>query len=302
MPTLKGIIAVLPTPFTPDGENIDIAAVKRLVEISVQDGANALGLFGAGGEFYKISNDEKKLILETVLESANGKLPIMATVTEHATCLAVREAREYEKMGVCAINIFPPHFASPPEMAIVSHILQVAETVETPIMIQHAPQLTGTDTTDDVYQLISRNTNRELYIKVESDPTGPAIKRLMDATDGKYNIVVGNAGIQMYEALIRNACAVMPGAATIRAYSMMYRAFSKGDDAEAFRLHNELLPYINVLGSDIERFVVMEKMILERRGVLDNHVSRNPNVAIDKATMELLFRQYDRINQIFHIQ
>jgi dihydrodipicolinate synthase/N-acetylneuraminate lyase len=302
MSTIKGIIAVLPTPFTPDEEDIDVVGLRRLVETAIKDGADALGLFGAGGEFYKLSEGEKKLILDTVLETVAGRLPILATVTAHATCLAGREAREYERMGVDVINIFPPHFASPSEESISNHMLHVADMVATPIMIQHAPQLTGMETADEVYQHICKETDRELYIKVESDPTGPAIKRLVDATDGKYHIVVGNAGIQMYEAFIRTACAVMPGAATIKAYSKMYRAFACGDEAEAFRLHNELLPYIYVLGTEIERFVVMEKMILERRGVLRNHVTRRPNVVLDEATVQLLFKQYERINQIFHIQ
>jgi 4-hydroxy-tetrahydrodipicolinate synthase len=302
MSRIEGVIAVLPTPFTSDGENIDLGAVKRLVETSVQDGADALALFGAGGEFYKLSEPEKILLLQIVMDAAAGRLPVIATVTEHATCLAAHEAREYERMGVAAINIFPPHFASPSQEALTQHILRVSEAVSVPVMIQHAPQLTGTETADDVYRQICKGSDRELYIKVESDPTGPAIQRLKEATGGKYGIVVGNAGAQMYEALVRGACAVMPGAATIRAYSMIYRAFAQGDDAEAFRLFNEMLPYIHALGTGIERFIAMEKMILEHRGVLDNHVTRKPDAAPDEAAVRLLFKQYDRINAIFHIQ
>lgn len=299
--TLQGIIAVIPTPFTISEERVDTETIRRLVESSILDGADALGLFGAGGEFYKLSGSERRLILDTVVEVSKGKIPIVASVTEHATCLAVSEAKDFERNGANIINIFPPHFASPTLDSIISHILSIANAVNLPIMIQHAPRLTGFDIPVDVYKSISEDADRPLYIKVESEPTGPAITKIIESTNGKYKIVVGNAGIQMYEALIRKACAIMPGAATIRAYSMIYKAFTAGHEIEAFHLYQEMLPYINILGTDLERFILMEKIVLERRGILVNHIVRNPGASLDEVTMNLLIEQYERIKNVFHL-
>jgi dihydrodipicolinate synthase/N-acetylneuraminate lyase len=51
MSILKGVIPVIPTPFTEDGTYIEYDSFAKLVELAIKDGANAIALFGAGGEF-----------------------------------------------------------------------------------------------------------------------------------------------------------------------------------------------------------------------------------------------------------
>lgn len=288
MGIIKGIIPVLPTPFTDNGKFVDFGSVENLVEMAIRDGAHALCLFAAGAEFYKLSPEEKRELYHRVMVTNKGRVPIIPTVSSHATALAVREAIYYEKKGATALNMMPPSFAMPTQDMIAEHLIEIAGAVEIPIIIQYAPALTGMGIATETFEKISKGGNRELYIKLEALPTGPAITALRQQTSNKFEIIVGNGGDCMYEALMRGACAVMPGAALIRPYRMIYDAFEKGQSEEAFELFNRSLPYIHLMQRDIESFVAMEKVILKRRGILKNAVCRKPNRYPDHQTMKLL--------------
>lgn len=301
MGILKGVIPVLPTPFTDNGKYVDFGSVENLVEMAIRDGAHALCLFAAGAEFYKLSQEEKKELYHRVIMANKGRVPLVPTVSSHATALAVREAIYYEKKGAAALNMMPPSFAMPTQDMIAEHLIEVAGAVSIPLIIQYAPALTGMGIAAETFEKISKGGNRELYIKLEAQPTGPAITALKKQTSDRFEIIVGNGGDCMYEALVRGACAVMPGAALIRPYRMIYDAFEKENPEEAFKLFNRSLPYIHLMQRDIESFVAMEKVILKRRGILKNAVCRQPNRYPDSQTLKLLERHLEYIRKEFKI-
>lgn len=288
MGIVKGIIPVIPTPFSDDGKSVDYRSFEKLIEMAISDGAHALCLFAAGAEFYKLAEEERKELFWRAVCVNDGRIPIVATVASHATVLAVQEAHWYEKEGVDALNIMPPGFASPSQSMIAEHLKEIGRDVNVPVIIQYAPALNGLSIASETFAAISEGMKKELYIKLEASPTGPAISALRKATEGRYEVIVGDGGECMYEALKRGACAVMPGAALIRPYRMIFDAFEKGDDAEAFDLFNRYLPHIHLMQRDIESFVAMEKVILMKRGILKNCVCRKPNNYPDEQTLEFL--------------
>lgn len=301
MGILKGVIPVLPTPFTDNGKYVDFGSVENLVDMAIREGAHALCLFAAGAEFYKLTWEEKKELYHRITITNRGRVPIIPTVSSHATTLAVREAIYYEKKGALALNIMPPSFAKPTQNMVAEHLIEIANAVNLPVMIQYAPALTGMYIAGDTLKKISKGGERELYIKLEALPTGPAITELKKQTSNAFQIIVGNGGECMYEALERGACAVMPGVALLQVYRMIYDAFEKNNQREAFELFNRFLPYIHLMQRDIESFVAMEKLVLKRRGILKNAVCRKPNHYPDSQTLKLLELHLEYIRKEFAI-
>lgn len=299
MGILKGIIPVLPTPFTNDGTGVDFDTFERITEMAIQDGAHALCLFAGGAEFYKLAPEEKEELYNRAVQVNDGRVPLVPTVSSHATVLAVKEAQNYEERGAAALNIMPPSFAGPSQAMIAEHLKEVAQAVKIPLIIQYAPALTGMSIAADTFAKISQGGTRELYIKLEASPTGPAITGLRNATEDKYQIIVGNGGECMYEALVRGACAVMPGAALIRPYRMIFDAFESGDNEKAFDLFNRYLPHVHLMLRDIESFVAMEKMILQKRGIMKNHICRKPANYPDEMTIALLEQHLELVRKEF---
>ena len=301
MGLLRGIIPVIPTPFTENGQYVDYENFEKLVHMAIQDGAHALCLFAAGAEFYKLTMEERKELFIRAVRANRGRVPLIATVSSHATILALREALYYESKGAQALNIMPPSFAAPSQSMVTQHLAEISSAVHIPMIIQYAPALNGMTIAADTFARISKGQEHELYIKLEASPTGPAITALRNAVGDQYDIIVGNGGECMFEALTRGAYAVMPGAALIRPYRMIYDAFEKGETELAFDLFNRYLPHIHLMQRDIESFVAMEKIILKRRGIMKNTVCRKPDNYPDAHTIALLDRHLDYVRRQFSL-
>lgn len=301
MGLLRGIIPVIPTPFTDNGQYVDYENFEKLIDMAVQDGAHALCLFAAGAEFYKLTMEERKELFLRAVRANKSKVPLIATVSSHATILALREALYYENKGADALNIMPPGFAAPSQSMLAQHLAEISSAVQIPMIIQYAPALNGMTIAADTFARISENRKQELYIKLEASPTGPAITDLRNAVGDQYDIIVGNGGECMFEALTRGACAVMPGAALIRPYRMIYDAFENGETELAFDLFNRYLPHIHLMQRDIESFIAMEKIILRKRGIMKNTVCRKPNNYPDTQTMALLDLHLDYVRREFSL-
>lgn len=298
MPLLKGIIPVIPTPFSENGEKADIEVFQRLVEHGIDEGANALCLFAAGAEFYKLTKEERKELLNAAVAVNQGRVPILVTVSEHATLLAEREASYYQEHGADAINIMPPSFAAPSGPMITRHLARVCKSVSIPAMIQYAPALTGMTIALEAFrEIMESGSIPELYVKLEASPTGPLITSFQNATKGKYHIVVGNGGECMYEALERGACAVMPGLSMVRKFREIYDMYSAGNAETAYKMFQRFLPFVHFMLRDIEQFVAMEKIILRDKGLLPNTLCREPNNYPDPYTINILNRLVRELNE-----
>ena len=297
---LEGVFPVVPTPFSEDGGAVLYDRFAEVVEMCIREGASAIVLFGAGGEFYKLDAREKETLLQTALEVCGKQTPVIATVTQHATQHAVREAAHFAACGVAAVNLMPPSFGAPTPAMVREHILAVAAAVQMPLIIQYAPALTGGVLPAALFAEVAERAGGELYIKVEATPTGPAISAIEAATGGRYRMIIGNGGECLYEALCRGGAGVMPGAALVKPYCDIIRAFRGGEQEDAYRLYCDFLPYLHFIHRHIEEFVAMEKMILQRRGILQNHVCRKPDMVPDEVSAKLLMRHVDAVCRAFY--
>lgn len=299
MPRLKGVIPILPSPFTDDGAEIDLASLRSVIDAVIAEGAHGVALLGVASEFYKIDDAERRLMIETTVNHVAGRVPVVANITRHSTELAVRDARHAEEAGADAVMIVPPSFIPPGNAAILEHIHAVADSVKLPIVIQYAPNVTGVSIPVATFLDIERQRGGELYIKAESVPPGPMISAIAEQTEGRMGVFIGNGGVQTYDALERGAVGLMPGAAMVAPYLAIYDAFVRGDKATAFRLFNDFLPVLNHTTQAAELFVQFEKTVLKARGIFQSDVCRKPNAVPDEAMDRMLLRYSEYMKERF---
>lgn len=290
MNKFEGVFPVIPAPFTDSGSAIDYQIWEHLIEYAIDVGSSGIAIFGAGTEFYKLSTTEKQKMLQIAVKVCRKRVPVLVTISSHATTLAVKEAIQAVEDGADIINIFPPSFAAPTADAVIKHIMYIVEVVNVPIMIQYAPELTGQKLALQVFEQISEESNHDLLIKVEANPTGPTISAIHMATHGCYSMAVGNAGLYMYDALIRGARIIMPGLAMVERYISFYRCFITGNHNKAYREYVELLPYIVAIGQENEAFVALEKIVLNKKRLVTNTVCREPNRIPDNITVDIVLQ------------
>jgi dihydrodipicolinate synthase/N-acetylneuraminate lyase len=141
-PWPRGVCPILATPFTDTGE-VDFRSLTPLTRGLHAWGAAAITMFGIASEYYKLTDDEKTRMVEVVLATAPAQMPVIVSVTAHATEIAVAEARRWQRMGAPFLMLLPPFFLKPGVQSLVSHIESVASAVTVPIIVQYAPEQTG---------------------------------------------------------------------------------------------------------------------------------------------------------------
>lgn len=97
---------------------------------------------GVTGESARLTDDERRLVIKKVIESANG-MPVTIGTTAASTKAAISYSLEAQKMGAAAVMVSAPPMAKPNLDALFSHYERVAEAVDIPIVVQDYPQTSG---------------------------------------------------------------------------------------------------------------------------------------------------------------
>jgi len=258
-------------------------------------------LFGIAGEYYKLSDDERKKMVEVTVKAAKeagGKTII--SVTDHSTEVAVKTARFFEESGADCLMLLPPFFLKPGGAYLYEHMKAVAQAVSIPIMAQYAPEQTGVTIPPETFVKLEKECRNVKYYKIECKPAGPYVTTLMNLTDGKMKIFVGNAGFQMIECMDRGAMGAMPGCSMYDVYLKIYNAYVSGDRKEAIRIHNALLPMLNHIRQNVEQIISFEKRILKLRGIIKSDYCRKPSYNTDKYFDNLFDDLYSELKEYFN--
>lgn len=139
---IKGIIPPILTPMH-DDETVNVSELRHQVDRMIENGCHALFPFGTNGEGYILTAQEKKLVLETVIEQCNGRVPVYAGTG----CISTKETIEQSKMaqaaGADVLSIITPSFAAASQNELYVHYKAVAEAVDMPIVLYNIPARTG---------------------------------------------------------------------------------------------------------------------------------------------------------------
>ena len=139
---IKGIIPPIITPMN-DDESINVAELRAQVNRQIEGGVHAIFCFGTNGEGYILNGKEKELVLRTVIEETNGRVPVYAGTG----CISTKETIEQSKMaqalGADVLSIITPSFAAASQNELYEHYKAVAEAVDMPIVLYNIPARTG---------------------------------------------------------------------------------------------------------------------------------------------------------------
>ena len=141
---LHGCGTALVTPFHQDG-SLDDAALRNLVSWQIESGIDFLVPCGTTGETPTLTHDEWLHVIDTTIEVAAGRVPIVAGATSNATHEAVEKAKELaSRPGVSAILTASPYYNKPTQEGQYRHFRAIAEAVgEKPVILYNVPGRTA---------------------------------------------------------------------------------------------------------------------------------------------------------------
>ncbi len=290
MKSIHGIVPIVAAPFTADGA-LDEDSFVALLRHLLASGAAALTLFGLATEFYKLSEAERAR-MQTLMLAETAGAPAVAgivSITDHSWEVALPRARAAEAQGADALMLLPPFFLGPSEEAILEHMRRVIGAVSIPVIVQYAPAQTGVRIAPETFLRLHEQCPNAAFIKVEAQPPGRYLSRLIEGSQGRLGALVGYAGVQMPDVLARGAAGIQPGCSFTELYVALWRLWH-ADRAGFAALHGRLLPYISYWMQGVELIVKAEKLILQRRGIIASDYCRSPAYALDRDELLMVER------------
>jgi 4-hydroxy-tetrahydrodipicolinate synthase len=142
---LRGCGTALVTPFKSDG-SLDEAALRGLVRWQVESGIDFLVPCGTTGETPTLSHEEWLRVVDLTIETAEGRVPIMAGATSNNTREAVAKAKEISaRPGVDYVLTATPYYNKPTQEGVYEHFKAIAEASEKPLVLYNIAGRTGTN-------------------------------------------------------------------------------------------------------------------------------------------------------------
>lgn len=142
----KGSLPALVTPFT-DGK-VDTDALKKLVDWHVDQGSHGLVPVGTTGESPTLTHAEHDLVVETVVQAAAGRIPVIAGAGSNNTVETVRLVEAAKKAGADAALVVTPYYNKPTQSGLIAHFTAAA-SCGLPIVIYNIPGRSIVDMTPE---------------------------------------------------------------------------------------------------------------------------------------------------------
>jgi 4-hydroxy-tetrahydrodipicolinate synthase len=280
---ITGIFNILATPFTPDLA-VDWDSLRRLVNFQLEMGAYGLTILGVLGEAAKMSVEERRQVVDTVLETVGGRVPVVvgASHEDTATCIALSQAAF--AAGAAGVMIAPPRLTAPTDDKVLALYSQIAEQVTQPIVVQDFPPVNGVIMSADLLTTIAERIPNARYLKLEDPPLMEKIGAIRARTD-KFEIFGGLGGMFLLEELGRGASGTMTGFAFTEILVAVFKAWQAGNKAEAERIFDHYLPLIRYENQPVINLTI-RKELLRRRGAIASATLRPPFAPIDAGTQD----------------
>jgi 4-hydroxy-tetrahydrodipicolinate synthase len=144
MQSLIGTGVALVTPFKEDF-SIDTEALKRIVNFSIDGGIEYLVVLGTTAENATLSQEEKELVIKTVIEANNGSLPLVLGVGGNNTMKVVEELKTRDLSSFVAVLSVSPYYNKPTQEGIYQHFKAVAEASPIPVILYNVPGRTASN-------------------------------------------------------------------------------------------------------------------------------------------------------------
>jgi 4-hydroxy-tetrahydrodipicolinate synthase len=259
----KGIIPAMVTPVTPDGK-INEEALRKLTNYLIQGRVHGLFPVGSQGEFYALTFEEKKRVIEIVVQETRGRVPVYAGTGAVTTRDAVALTKMAEEAGVSAVSVLTPYFIRPNEEELFDHYSAIAKATRLPVLLYNNPQRTGVNISAE---FVTRASKIENVVGIK-DSSGDVTltSEYIRRTGDQFSVLAGRDTL-IYGTLCYGGKGAIAATANVapRVVVEIYEAFQAGDWKRSLEAQFRLAPLR--LAFDLGTFPVVIKEALNLLGI-----------------------------------
>ena len=139
--SIRGIWSPMPTPFDRAGE-VDLDRVRELTDRLIEGGVDGLFPNGTTGEFALLDREERRRVVEAVVDRANSRVPVLAGVCDPAVRNVVSFAKDAQDAGADGVVATPPYYFRLDEEGLYAHFKMIHESVSLPLVLYNIPEWT----------------------------------------------------------------------------------------------------------------------------------------------------------------
>lgn len=256
---IRGTFTVMVTAFDADG-GLDLEAQSNFTDWQVRQGINGLIPLGSTGEFLSMSFAEKAKIAECVINSVDGRVPVLVGAGAESTEEVIDNVQMAENLGADGTMIIPPFYSTPTRSEIVKHFERVSQNASKPIMLYNNPATANVDLTPDLVAELSQLENVD-YIK-ESTMDVTRVRDILEYCEGRMQVF---GGIMGYESFLSGATGWVAVGANImpKEFQQLFTmTYDQQNLAEARKIYTKILPIIRLVGG--HRYVSATKAALNK--------------------------------------
>ncbi|MFM7024125.1 MAG: 4-hydroxy-tetrahydrodipicolinate synthase [Flavobacteriales bacterium] len=277
---LKGTGVALVTPFTKNNE-VDYAALEKLVNHVIAGGVNYLVVMGTTGESVTLSKDEKKKVVAKVLAVNNSRLPVVLGLGGNNTAELLEELQTTDFSGISALLSVSPAYNRPSQEGIYQHYAALAKKSPLPIILYNVPARTGSCMDVETTLRLAKEFKNIIAMKDASAHVNQCMDMIYGAPEG-FIVTSGDDGLAlpMMAFGAHGLISVIANAYPKETVAIVNAAL-KGDFVAARKAHFALTPVMKVIFEDGNPAGV--KYFLHKLGIIEN-VLRLPLVPVKKDT------------------
>ncbi|HET7398559.1 MAG TPA: dihydrodipicolinate synthase family protein [Intrasporangium sp.] len=276
---LSGVLVALATPFGPDGE-LDETTLRALVDRTIDGGVHGVVACGSTGEFSALTVDERRLVVETVVDQTAHRVPVIAQTGSTSTAEAVALSRHAQSVGVDVVMPVAPFYEPLSLAETTNYLRRVASSVEIPVMLYNLPAVTGVDLTPDTVATLAREVENIRYVKNTSPDMAQAAQLIHHYGDLVGTFVGWDSLI--LSSLVSGAAGVMAGTANVVPAELVavYDAVESGDLDAARQAWAVVYPLLDAALS--VNYIAAVKVALEAAGFPAGS-TREPTLSLEPA-------------------
>jgi 4-hydroxy-tetrahydrodipicolinate synthase len=279
MQALIGTGVALVTPFNEDF-SIDTEALRRIVNFSVDGGIEYLVILGTTAENATLSQDEKELVIKTVVDCNKGRLPLVLGVGGNDTRRIVEELKTRDLSDFIAILSVSPFYNKPTQEGIYQHFKAISEASPIPVIIYNVPGRTSSNMLPKTVLRLANDFQNIVAIKEAAGDIVQAMQILKDKPKD-FLVISGDDMIALPMVLAGGSGVIsVIGQGFPKEFSEMIRLGLNRKVDEAYKIQYLLSDCIDMIFEQGNPAGI--KQVFDSLGIADSFV-RLPLVQVDES-------------------
>ena len=259
---IGGIIPAVVTPFDKN-EDVDEGGFRKIINYLIDSGVHGLFPVGSQGEFFSLTNEEKKRLIDIAVEETRGRVFVMPNTGTITTRESIELSQYAEEAGADCVSVITPFFISPNQEELYHHIKDICQSVKIPVLCYNNPGRTGgVALTPATLARLAEDVPNFAGIK-DSSGDLTLLAEMIRLCPPHFKVIMGRDSL-IYGALTYGAVGAIATTANVAPKLIVgiYQAVREGDFNKAKEYQRELAPLRTAFGLGTFPVVVKEALTM----------------------------------------